>query len=294
VDFTDLVTLWTDAGGSAAWAPLFAGIALAESGGDPTAANTSDPYGGSFGLWQINGSHGPGGEASASWISQMEIPLANAQEAVALSSGGTNAQPWTDDRLWLQWQAAGAPAAPSAATVQGWITAAGVGGGSPGDLSGVSSALSTLTPAAATAPQPLPTPTSFVDFNPLQWLDGEGELKWLGGELGGAAGSVGGAVGGAVMSAIAPVFLEIWNDSKRFVITAGFVGLGLGLIGLGAWRLGEKELRAVTNNLPGQAPQTSSSAAGGAGPAAAPGFPPFEDLADVAPAAAEVAPLAAL
>jgi lysozyme-like protein len=46
---------WTSAGGSPHDADIATAIALAESHGRITAWNTSDPYGGSVGLWQING-----------------------------------------------------------------------------------------------------------------------------------------------------------------------------------------------------------------------------------------------
>jgi hypothetical protein len=80
-DYTygQLETLWTNAGGSKALAPLMAAIALAESGGNPQATNPDDNGGTqtSWGLWQIsNGTHdqpAPG----------ILTPMINAQQAVA-------------------------------------------------------------------------------------------------------------------------------------------------------------------------------------------------------------------
>jgi hypothetical protein len=143
--FDAIETDWENEGGSAASAPLAAGIALAESGGNPSAQNLNDPNGGSFGLWQINGAHAPGGKATPSWISQIEDPGANAAEAVALSSDGTDWQPWTDDATWKQWVAAGSPPDPSAATVQSWLSAAGAstGTGAPSDALTTAAAAST-------------------------------------------------------------------------------------------------------------------------------------------------------
>ena len=70
-------------------------IAMAESSGNPQADNTTDPHGGSFGLWQINGVHAPGGNATPSWINEMFNPMNNAAEAYSVSSQGTNFQPWS-------------------------------------------------------------------------------------------------------------------------------------------------------------------------------------------------------
>jgi hypothetical protein len=80
-DYTygQLETLWTNAGGSKALAPLMAAIALAESGGNPNAENTTDNNGTqtSWGLWQIsNGTHGQP-------VAGILTPSVNAQQAVA-------------------------------------------------------------------------------------------------------------------------------------------------------------------------------------------------------------------
>jgi len=79
-DYTygQLETLWINAGGSKVLAPLMAAIALAESGGNPGALNTTDNNGTqtSVGLWQVsNGTH----NYPASWTT----PQGNAAEAVA-------------------------------------------------------------------------------------------------------------------------------------------------------------------------------------------------------------------
>jgi hypothetical protein len=77
--YGQLETLWTDAGGSKALAPLMAAIALAESGGNPEATNPTDNGGTqtSWGLWQIsNGTHGQP-------VAGILSPSVNAQQAVA-------------------------------------------------------------------------------------------------------------------------------------------------------------------------------------------------------------------
>ena len=77
--FAQLEGLWIQAGGSKALAPLMAGVAEVESGGNPQAYNPS----GASGLWQIeipvNESYVPGGAAN------VFNALDNAKAAVALS-----------------------------------------------------------------------------------------------------------------------------------------------------------------------------------------------------------------
>ena len=78
--YGQLESLWVQAGGSRALAPLMAAVAMAESAGNP-AANNYDDNGGtqtSWGLWQVsNGTH--------NWPGQQDpnIPLNNARYAVA-------------------------------------------------------------------------------------------------------------------------------------------------------------------------------------------------------------------
>ena len=81
----DLENLWISNGGAPSKAPLAAAVAMAESSGDPNAFNGSDPAGGSFGLWQINGVHGD--QASFD-------PDTNAQAAIAISKNGNSWSPW--------------------------------------------------------------------------------------------------------------------------------------------------------------------------------------------------------
>jgi hypothetical protein len=78
-----------DRGGTPAEAQNLSGIAMAESGGDPNAANKQDPYGGSFGLYQINGVHGLP-------MSQMTDPTAATDYALSLLRGQGLA-PWKGD-----------------------------------------------------------------------------------------------------------------------------------------------------------------------------------------------------
>lgn len=66
-------------------------IAMAESGGNTLANNPNDPFGGSFGLVQINGAHfHPGGTS----LSCAYSPSCAMQYAFMLSGSGHNFQPW--------------------------------------------------------------------------------------------------------------------------------------------------------------------------------------------------------
>jgi LysM repeat protein len=79
-----LEALWEAAGGSPAAAFTAAEIAMAESGGNQYALSPTDDYG----YWQIN--------AAAHGAAQATFnPIGNAQAAVAISSDGTNWEPWT-------------------------------------------------------------------------------------------------------------------------------------------------------------------------------------------------------
>ena len=88
--YAQLETLWINAGGSKALAPIAAAIAEAESGGNSDALNPNDNNGtqSSFGLWQIsNGTHTP---PSPNWAN----PAVNAQLAVGKWKGAGGFGPW--------------------------------------------------------------------------------------------------------------------------------------------------------------------------------------------------------
>ena len=77
-----LESLWDQAGGSAGEAVMAASIAMAESGGNPSAISRTNDYG----LWQINGSHGA--------LATLN-PLGSAEAAVSISGNGSNWGAWT-------------------------------------------------------------------------------------------------------------------------------------------------------------------------------------------------------
>lgn len=99
--YSQLEQLWVNNGGPSGAAPTAAAISVAEASGVPDAKNLKDPNGGSYGLWQINGVHAPGGDpqtptpSGVPWWQSMLDPNANAAEAVAVSNRGTDFTPWT-------------------------------------------------------------------------------------------------------------------------------------------------------------------------------------------------------
>lgn len=101
--FADLEGIWIAAGGSKLTAPVAAAIAMAESGGNPTAHNGNASTGdNSYGLWQINmlGSMGSNrlkqfNGFGVNSYSDLFDPVKNAKAAMIVSNGGTNFTPWT-------------------------------------------------------------------------------------------------------------------------------------------------------------------------------------------------------
>jgi hypothetical protein len=93
---------------------LAAAVAEAESGGDSNAYGDAQ-YGGSVGLWQVNLPSHPNFDPQS-----LYDPTYNAKAAYAISSGGTNWNPWTTYRTgaYLKWYnpAQPTPAAPAAAS----------------------------------------------------------------------------------------------------------------------------------------------------------------------------------
>jgi hypothetical protein len=122
--FSQLEGLWIQNGGSTAQAPLMAAIALAESGGVPTARNDKDNGGtqSSFGLWQIStGTHNP---PSSNWSD----PNENARLAMGkLKSQGLKAWGTYTSGAYRRFLANGVP--PSAPPSTGSAGGALEGGG---------------------------------------------------------------------------------------------------------------------------------------------------------------------
>jgi hypothetical protein len=104
--YGQLETLWINAGGPKAVAPLMAAIALAESSGNPAALNQTDNGGTqtSVGLWQVStGTH----QYPSAWAT----PAGNAAEAVAkYKSQGLGAWGTYTSGAYQQFYKGGTPA----------------------------------------------------------------------------------------------------------------------------------------------------------------------------------------
>jgi len=158
--YGQLETLWTQAGGPKALAPLMAAIALAESSGNPDALNTTDNGGTqtSVGLWQVsNGTH----NYPASWTT----PAGNAAEAVAkYKSQGLDAWGTYTSGAYQQYYRGSTPA-----------SSLPQGGGGSGGTATTQAELDSFSPGDAT------------------WLEGpqgiiQGIASMLAGKVSGAAG----------------------------------------------------------------------------------------------------------
>src|SRR5260370_22914341 len=77
--FAQLEGLWIQAGGDKLTAPMAAGIAMAESGGDSTAHSPTNDWG----VWQINN----GGSAVLD-------PVANAKRGISMFNNVHDLRPW--------------------------------------------------------------------------------------------------------------------------------------------------------------------------------------------------------
>lgn len=189
--FAQLESLWTQAGGDPNWAPLMAAVALAESGGAASENNFSDSNGGSYGIWQINGSHygvssstppdrgGPGVPASVQ--TTLDTPLANAQAAVNLfnakpagmSQGAWVASQWTDPMASFARAVGDTP--PSAAAAAAAALSAGVAQAS--EVADATTSPPTTVPNQGTAGGTLPINASTLGaatpgLNIIPWSTG--------------------------------------------------------------------------------------------------------------------------
>lgn len=79
--------VWTQAGGDVLRGPIAVAVAMAESGGNTTAASSTDDYG----LWQINAIHFPGG---GPYLVNWADPAVNAGYAIRISANGTDWGAW--------------------------------------------------------------------------------------------------------------------------------------------------------------------------------------------------------
>lgn len=101
MNYQQLEQLWISQGGNPAMAPIMAAIALAESTGNPQAYNGTDPYGGSYGIFQINGSH-TSTYGGAFNVNNLYDPAYNTQAAIQLSGNGVHLTPWSTFNSWVK------------------------------------------------------------------------------------------------------------------------------------------------------------------------------------------------
>lgn len=138
LDFAQLEQLWIANGGSPAWAPTMAAVAISESpdgkgGADPTAVN---PTSGATGVWQILNSEQDGAFNAAHPASAMKDANANAKAAIALLGNGSGISSWTADPVGA-YVAANGNAPLSTAQAQNFAKTASSGSGaSPGAPAG--------------------------------------------------------------------------------------------------------------------------------------------------------------
>ena len=203
--FSQIEQLWTTNNpNQAAWAPLMAAVAIAESGGITNNLNNNASTGDfSVGLWQINyfGANGPErvpkyGEPAA----LAQDPNAQARAAGDLFANGAGWGNWKGDAAIRAWQAAGSPARPSSSQVLGWgivpggNQAAGPGPGQAGfNSQGGGTQTGTQTATFTSTPSPTessisgipdtPGPPPGIDsLNPIASL--ASNVQWVGGLIG--------------------------------------------------------------------------------------------------------------
>lgn len=169
LSFSQIESLWISNGGAPGWAPLMAGIALAESGGNTKALNNNPATGDySVGLWQINyfGSMlGPRTQSYGSPSALQNDPNLQAKAAIALfGNNGAGLSNWTNDKTWNAWVADGRPQQPSASTVLAWLAKAGVTTGGGGANVGASGAAS---PSSSSVPGTCGYGQSGINLDPL-------------------------------------------------------------------------------------------------------------------------------
>lgn len=203
--FSQIEQLWITNGGPAGWAPLMAGIAMAESGGNTIALNNNPNTGDySVGLWQINyfGNLLPGRtNAYGSPAALQADPNLQAKAAISLFGGGPGITNWKGDATYNKWTAAGSPSQPSSATVLSWI---GGGGGTSGTSSGTTATGSAASGASGVGGNDLSQCVAqlpgFLFFSG-PCLITKGGVKWLTGTAALVGGGLVGIFGVLVLAA---------------------------------------------------------------------------------------------
>lgn len=250
--FADLESLWITAGGDPAWAPVMAAVAYAESGGRPGSENRGDINGGSYGLWQINGSHAGissgkpptnGGPApSQSWIDNISVPANNAKEAVALfnaarAGGGSPLAPWQGDAAVKHFGLTRQP--PSLAAAVTWVIGYIGGTNNTAEVQFFTAGALNPPPASvsgAGSPQDYLNPSQAGQATPGLGVN----FPWTG-----------------VIGDIEKLFGDLFSGS--FWIRVGMGALGVGMIAAGLWiflgttQEGSKAESAIVGATPARA-----------------------------------------
>lgn len=116
--YAQLEGIWINNGGSPGAAPMAAAIAMAESGGDPNAANNNTNGTTDRGLWQINSIWGA--------LSTFDVN-GNAKAAIQISNNGSSWSPWVTFTTGAYKAFLSSSTSPDTAS-----TAAGASGGAAG------------------------------------------------------------------------------------------------------------------------------------------------------------------
>jgi hypothetical protein len=225
LDFGQLEQLVISEGANPLFAPIWAGIALAESGGNPSAVyNTAYPnlpgysqvlpgnspeY--SIGLWQINQVAHPQYNPQ-----NLQTPEQQAQAAIAVGGNGATWSPWAGDPVGnAALQSNGQPL--SASQVQSILSGAGrsTGSGPAGNLSG----------------NPVPAGAQLTSFNAGSVASGlEGAVLDPAGESIGLFDKVTQTFGSDISNSAAFAFK--WIEAAFFIAMVFVLGLTLILVGL--------------------------------------------------------------
>ena len=139
LSYTQIKDLWIRNGGDPAWAPLMAGIALAESGGNTSSWNKTPPDN-SVGLWQVNYYGNLLAPRTASYGSPLALsndPNLQAKAAIdILGQNGAGIGAWRGDPTYIAWSAMGSPKAPSDLMVSQMLASKGINPGGDGGNAG--------------------------------------------------------------------------------------------------------------------------------------------------------------
>lgn len=174
-------------------------------GGNTAAYNPTDPDGGSEGLFQINGVHGPNAYLTSQFAQQMSDPAANSAEALSLFKG----------QGWAPWY--GDPSFPPSNGGPNPPTYQNLAAGEQAAASVANETPATLTAKLTSSNGPFPG----GQWDPLN-------VPWeVGGAAASAAGKVAGAAGSAAVHAVGGTVLKYVLEGVAAVAGLGLIVLAL-------------------------------------------------------------------